>query len=166
MDSSPWGNFTPPVKQCGETLGDLEPVYHLFTIMSEVTLPLAATSAEYAPKSSWEKRRVLLNAEKTKLVLGFLHSVNHTRSPQDESYIHSYSIPVQNNKPSKHKFKKEKKKKAAHNSRHNTINSKHNQHQYLHFTYLQLRKIQTGVFSFADHFSTKLKQSNHKYIYV
>ena len=38
--------------ECGETLGDLEPVYHLVTIMSEVTLPLATTSAEHAPKSS------------------------------------------------------------------------------------------------------------------
>ena len=31
-DPSPRGNFTPPTKhECGETLGDLEPVYHLFT---------------------------------------------------------------------------------------------------------------------------------------
>ena len=51
------------------------------------------------------------NTEKKKLVLGFLHSVNHTGSPQDESYIHSYFISGQNNKSSKHKFKKEKKKK-------------------------------------------------------
>ena len=35
-DPSPWGNFTPPTKQCGETLGDLEPVYDLFTIMGEI----------------------------------------------------------------------------------------------------------------------------------
>ena len=36
-DPSPLGNFTPPVKQwCGETLGDLEPDYHLFT--SAITL--------------------------------------------------------------------------------------------------------------------------------
>ena len=64
--------------------------------MSEITLPLAATSAEHAPKSSVqnmsqkevEKKEVLQNAEK-KLVLWFLHSVNHTGSPQDESYIHS-----------------------------------------------------------------------------
>ena len=60
--------------------------------------------------------------------------------------------------------KKEEKKRASHNSRQNTINSKHNQHQYLHFTYLQLRKVRTGVFSFADHFIIKLKQSNHKYM--
>ena len=59
---------------------------------------------------------------------------------------------------------KKKKKRASHNSRQNTINSKHNQHQYLHFTYLQLRKVRTGVFSFADHFIIKLKQSNHKYM--
>ena len=85
------------------------------------------------------------------------------------TYIHSYFIPWQNKKSSKHKVLKKKKKKkenkAAHNSRHNTINSKHNQNQYLCFTYLQLRKVWTGVFSFADHFSTKLKRSNHKYIY-
>ena len=42
--------------------------------------------------------------------------------------------------------------------------SKHNQHQYLRFTYLQLRKVWTGVFSFVDHFSPKLKWSNHKYM--
>ena len=173
MDSSHWGNFTPPVKQlCGETLGDLEPVYHLFMIMSEITLPLTATSAEHAPKSSQqnmpqkavEKKEVLQNTEKKKLVLGFLHSVNLTGSPQDKSNIHSYLIPGQNNKSSKCKLKKKKCKKAAHNSRHNTINIKHNQHQYLHFTYLQLRKVWTGVFSFADHFSTMLKWSNHKYM--
>ena len=149
----------------------LPPVYdwvNLFTTclrLSEITLPLAATSAEHAPKSSWGKRWVLQNAEK-KLVLGFLHSVNHTGSPQNKSYIHSYIIPGQNKKSSKGKLKKTLFFKAAHNSKHNTINSKHNQHQYLHFTYLQLRKVRTGVFSFADHFSTKLKQSNHNYIYV
>ena len=95
-----------------KTLRDLEPVYHLCMIVCEITLPLAATSGEHAPessvqnmhqKSSWEKRRGLQNAEQ-KLVLGFLHSVNHTGSPQDESYIHSYFIPGQNNKSSKRKF--------------------------------------------------------------
>ena len=55
------------------------------------------TSAEHAPKSSWEKRRGLQNAEK-KLVPGFLDSVNHTGSPRDELDIHSYFIPGQNNK--------------------------------------------------------------------
>ena len=35
-DPSPWGNFTPPTKhECGETLGDLEPVYDLFPITGE-----------------------------------------------------------------------------------------------------------------------------------
>ena len=61
-------------------------------------------------------------------------------------------------------MQKKKKRRASHNSRHNAINSKHNQHQYLHFTYLQLRKVRTGVFSFADHFSIKLKRPNHKYM--
>ena len=83
---------------------DLEPVYHLFTFMSEITLPLAATFAEHAPKSSLQnmpekavdkKIRVLQNTEKKKLVLGFLHSINQTGSPQDESDIHSYCIPGQ-----------------------------------------------------------------------
>ena len=38
-DPSPWGNFTPPMTQkCGETLGDLEPVYDLFLITSVFTL--------------------------------------------------------------------------------------------------------------------------------
>ena len=42
-DPSPWGNFTPPAKQeCGETLGDLEPVYDLFPTASEFTLPKSA----------------------------------------------------------------------------------------------------------------------------
>ena len=41
-DPSPWGNFTPPTKQyCGETLGDLGPVYDPFPITSELTLPEA-----------------------------------------------------------------------------------------------------------------------------
>ena len=136
--------------------------------MSEITLPLAGTSAEHAPKSSWGKRSpTKCWKEEVRLVLGFLHSINHTGSPQDESYIHSYFIPTgQNNKSSNCKFKKrkEKKEEAAHKSRHNTINSKHNQHQYLHFTYFQLWKVQTGMFPFADHFSTKLKWSNHKYM--
>ena len=61
------------------------------------------------------KKRVIQNAEKKNLVLGFLHSINHTGSPQDELYIHSYFIPGQNSKSSKRKLKK-KKKKAAHNS--------------------------------------------------
>ena len=74
--------------------------------MSEITLPLAATSAEHAPKAA-EKKEVIQNAEK-KLVLGFLHSINYTGSPQDESYIHSYFIPDRNNKSSKRKFKKKK----------------------------------------------------------
>ena len=111
--------------------------------------------AEHVPKRSWEKRRVPQNAEK-KLVLGFLHSINRTGSPQDESYIHIYYISGENNKSSKRKFKKKK--------QHNAINSKHNQHQYLHFTHLQLWKVWTGMFSFVDHFSTKLEQSNHKYL--
>ena len=37
-DPSPWGNFTPPTKHLpGEILGDLEPVYSLFTILGEIT---------------------------------------------------------------------------------------------------------------------------------
>ena len=74
-------------------------------IMSEITLP----HLQNMPKKAVEKKEVLQNAEKKKLVLGFLHSVNHTGSPQDESYIHSYFIPGQNNKSSKCKFKKKKK---------------------------------------------------------
>ena len=39
-DPSPWGNFTPPTKyECGETLGDLEPVYDLCPITGEFALP-------------------------------------------------------------------------------------------------------------------------------
>ena len=140
-------------------------------IMSEIILPhlqnmLQKSSLQNMPQKGVEKKRRVLQIAEKKLVLGFLHSVNHTGSPQDESDIHSYFIAGQNNTSSKCTLKKKRKKKkgAAHNSRHNTINSKHNQHQYLHFTYLQLRKVQTGVFSFADHFSTKLKQSDHKYL--
>ena len=71
---SPPFEGTSLVKQWrGETLGDLEPVYHLFTIMSEITLPLAAISAEHAPKNNQqnmpqkaveEKTRDLQNAKK------------------------------------------------------------------------------------------------------
>ena len=116
-------------------------------------------------KAVEKKRRVLQNAEKEKLVLGFLRSVNHTGSPQDESYIHTLTLYL--GKTTSHLntsccccFT------IAHNSRHNTINSRHNQHRYLHFTDLQLRKVQTGTFSFVDHFSTKLKWSNLKCIYI
>ena len=128
--------------------------------MSEITLPLAATSAPQkavcrtCPKRKLRKKKSPINAEKKKLVLGVLHSISHTGSLQDESYIHSYFIPGRNNKSSKHKFKP-KHNNNKNNSRHNTINSKHNQHQYLYFTYLQLRRVRTGVFSFADHFSRK-----------
>ena len=39
-DPSPWENFTPPTKyECGETLGDLEPVYDLCPITGEFALP-------------------------------------------------------------------------------------------------------------------------------
>ena len=62
-------------------------------------------------------------------------------------------IPRQKNKSSKCKTEKK-----AHNSGHNTINSKHNWRQYLHFSYLQLRQVCTGVITVADVFSIKLKQ--------
>ena len=137
------------VKQwCGETLVDLEPVYHL-TLWVKSHCHLLPHLQQAVEK----ERRVLSNTEKKKLVLGFLHSINHTVSPQDESYIHSHFIPGQNNKSSKCKLERRRKKrgkKAAHNPRHNTINSKHNRHRYLHFTYLRLGKVQTGMFSFAD----------------
>ena len=43
-DPSPWENFTPPMKhECGETLGNLKPVYDLFPITSEFALPEAVT---------------------------------------------------------------------------------------------------------------------------
>ena len=45
-DPSPWGNFTPPTThECGETLGDFEPVYDLFSITGEFALPEAVTLA-------------------------------------------------------------------------------------------------------------------------
>ncbi len=38
-DPSPSGNFTPPTKRyCEETLGDLEPIHDLFTVMGEIIL--------------------------------------------------------------------------------------------------------------------------------
>ena len=42
-------------QQCGETLGDLEPVYHLFTITGEITLPQAVTLVSDARKSTVRK---------------------------------------------------------------------------------------------------------------
>ena len=39
-------------QQCGETLGDLEPVYHLFTITGEITLQQAVTRVADARKST------------------------------------------------------------------------------------------------------------------
>ena len=73
------------------------------------------------PKKAVEKKEESYKMLKSsQLVLGFLHSVKHTGSPQDESDIHSYFIPRQNNKSSKCKLKrkkekekKEKEKKAA-----------------------------------------------------
>ena len=66
-------------------------------------MPLKAVCRTCPQKSSWKKeRRVLQNAEKKKLVLGFLHSINHTGSPQDK-------------KSSKHKFFKGRKIKQPTN---------------------------------------------------
>ena len=39
-------------QECGETLGDLEPVYHLFTITGEITLQQAVTRVADARKST------------------------------------------------------------------------------------------------------------------
>ena len=62
-----------------------------------LNMPLKAVCRTCPQKSSWKKeRRVLQNAEKKTLVLGFLHSINHRGSPQDR-------------KSSKHKFFKERK---------------------------------------------------------
>ena len=127
-------------------------------IVCEITLPLAATSAEHAPKSSWEKRRVLQNAEKKKKVSYRIFTFH-----QWYRVTSGWIIPSVTNQC--HLNAKKKKRRASHNSRHNAINSKHNQHQYLHFTYLQLRKARTGMISFANHFSTKLKRWNHKYMF-
>ena len=55
-------------------------------------------------KAAEKKEESYKTLKRSKLVLGFLHSVNHTGSPQDESYIHSYFIPGQNNKSPKLKF--------------------------------------------------------------
>ena len=37
-------------QECGETLGELEPVYNLFTITGEITLPQAVIHVSYARK--------------------------------------------------------------------------------------------------------------------
>ena len=42
-------------QQCAETLGDLEPVYHLFTITGEITLPHAVTPVADARISTVRK---------------------------------------------------------------------------------------------------------------
>ena len=42
---------------CGETLGDLEPVYHLLTIT--ITLPQSVTHVDYALKKPTKKRGAL-----------------------------------------------------------------------------------------------------------
>ena len=54
---------------------------------------------------------------------GFLHPVNRSGSPQVDSHSHSYSIPGRN---ASHPNTR---KKLAHSSTHNTVNSKHNQAQ-------------------------------------
>ncbi len=40
-------------QECGETLGDLEPVYHLFT--SAITLPQSVTYVDYAQNSTLKR---------------------------------------------------------------------------------------------------------------
>ena len=121
-DSFPWSNFTPLVKQwCGETLGHggswacLSPVY-------DYEWNHAATSAKHAPKSSLKNMPKKADEKKeesykmlkgSQLVLGFLHSIKHTGSPQDESYIHSYFIPWQNNKSSKCKLLRKRKRQLT-----------------------------------------------------
>ena len=54
-DPSPWGKFTPPTKQeCGETPGDLEPVYDLFMVTCGLTLLEAVTNVAHV----WSKQNV------------------------------------------------------------------------------------------------------------
>ena len=74
-DPSPWGNFTPPTKyECGETLGDLEPVYDLFSITSEFGLPAAVTLCETRPA----KKVVILNVNHRRLLTLRKHNCGET----------------------------------------------------------------------------------------
>ena len=45
------------------------------------------------PNAAEKKEESYKTLKRSKLVLGFLHSINHKGSPQDESYIHSYFTP-------------------------------------------------------------------------
>ena len=51
-------------QECGETLGDLEPVYHLFTITGEITLPQAVTHVIYARKRTARRKEPQNKEEK------------------------------------------------------------------------------------------------------
>ena len=43
-------------QECGETLGDLEPVYHRLTITGEITLPQGVTHVAYARESTVRRK--------------------------------------------------------------------------------------------------------------
>ena len=52
-------------QQCGETLGDLEPVYHLFTSDS-ITLSQAVTHVAYTRKSTVKRNEPYKMCKRTK----------------------------------------------------------------------------------------------------
>ena len=70
-------------QECGETLGDLEPVYYLFTTMGEITLPQAVTHVSYHTKRNETDTKVPRTDERD--ILGTtLNSTNKKRTWVEE----------------------------------------------------------------------------------
>ena len=70
----------------GETLGDLGPVYHLFTIKSEITLPQVVRHVKQHSRKKKERKKLLQNAEENKLASSLIflfcqpHQLVHLRA--------------------------------------------------------------------------------------
>ena len=89
-DPSPWGNFTPPTKHyCGETLGDLEPVYDLFTIMGEIIPSESLSRVTYTGINS-------MHSQKTKQPYTLSARKNRTRKKKSAVEKDPRKIPVMN----------------------------------------------------------------------
>ena len=89
-DPSPWGKFSPPVKQeCGETLGDLEAVYYLFTIASEIILSQTVTHVGYARKSTVRRKEPYEMLKRAK-------PLRRRARPEEEDFKQDWKINTQN----------------------------------------------------------------------
>ena len=78
-DPTPWGSFTPPTKhERGEILEDLEPVYDLFTIMSEIIPSVSLSRVTYTGINS-------MHSQKTKQP--YIRSTRKNRTRKKKSAV-------------------------------------------------------------------------------